>query len=96
MSTIFSQIASKIIKEQELIIGPLAWDEASKVHGVHIIDANAGNVEIQDGDNKEVINNLVRQYERLFGRASREACREAVGTLIAELPPTDIPTSLKA
>ena len=29
--TIFAQISLRIIKEQELIIGPLAWDEAKKV-----------------------------------------------------------------
>lgn len=31
--TIFDNIATKIIKEQELIIGPLAWDEAKKGFG---------------------------------------------------------------
>jgi hypothetical protein len=42
------------------------------------------------------IDRLVFQYERLFGRASREACREAVAGLLAELAPSDIPTSLRA
>ncbi len=28
--TIFDQISIQIIREQELIIGPLAWDEACK------------------------------------------------------------------
>ena len=34
----FPQIASRIIKEQELIIGPLAWIEAQKVSDIKIID----------------------------------------------------------
>ncbi len=88
-------IASKIIKEQALIIGPLAWEEASKVHGVHILNQQTGSVEISDGDEKEVVDKLVGQYERLFGRASREVCREAVTSLIADLSPAEIPSSLR-
>ena len=91
----YTLLVDGIIKEQELIIGPLAWDEARKVHGVHVVDARQGTVEIHDGDDRLVIDNLVAQYERLFGKASREACREAVGSLIAELTPAQIPDSLK-
>jgi hypothetical protein len=32
------QIALRIIKAQEMIVGPLAWDEARKVSGFHIVD----------------------------------------------------------
>ncbi len=32
----FNQIPIRIIKEQELIIGPIAWDEAGKVSGLTI------------------------------------------------------------
>lgn len=93
---IFAHMASKIIQEQELIIGPLAWDEARKVKGITIIDPKAGTIEIHNSDERDVVDHLVAQYERLFGRASREACREAVGSLIAELPPAQVPESLKA
>ena len=93
--SIFAQMASKIIKEQELIIGPLAWDEARKVQGVNVVDSQEGIVEIQNGDEKEVLNHLVAQYERLFGKASRAACREAVGSIIAELASSEVPSSLK-
>lgn len=92
---VFSQIAIKIIKEQELIIGPLAWYEAEKVRGLKIIDQKTGEVELKNGDPKQVVDALVNQYERLFGKASHEVCREAVTALVADLPPTDVPTSLK-
>ncbi|MBI2482322.1 MAG: hypothetical protein HYV76_02060 [Candidatus Vogelbacteria bacterium] len=85
-------IANKIIKEQELIIGPLAWEEAGKVSGVNITN---GVVEIKNGDEREVVNKLVGQYEHLFGRASREVCREAVTSLLADLSPAEIPSSLR-
>lgn len=92
--TTLDKIAEKIIKEQELIIGPMAWQEAGKVKGIHIIDQKMGSVEIENGDSKLVVDNLVSQYEHLFGKASREVCREAASGLIAELPVSEVPASL--
>ncbi len=89
-----TQIAVKIIKEQALIIGPLAWSEAKKVQGLSIIDSVKGEVAFSDNDQKEVVNRLVSQYDKLFGRASREVCRDAVVSLIADLTPSEIPSSL--
>ncbi len=91
MATIL-QIPLRIIKEQELVIGPLAWDEAKKVVGLTVDKAQ--NMATFVGDGKDVINRLVAQYERLFGRASHEVCKEAVQDLIAEMPPEEIPSSL--
>jgi len=91
---VFPKIALRIIKEQENIIGPLAWDEARKVSGFHVIDSKNGEVSF-DGDAKEVLNRLVAQYERLFGKISHEVCREAVQDLVAELSPDQVPSSLK-
>ena len=88
-------IAARIIKEQELVIGPLAWDEAKKVQGLNIIDSKKGEIELTNGDPKAVVDRLVNQYERLFGRASHEVCREAVTALVADLQPSDVPSSLK-
>jgi predicted transcriptional regulator len=97
MSTTFDKIAYRIIKEQELIIGPIAWQEARRVPGVHIGNSETGEVTVDDDSSAaSTINQLVGQYERLFGRASREACREAVAGLIADLAPSEIPSSLLA
>lgn len=92
--TIFDQISVRIIKEQELIIGSLAWDEARKVPGLKIINQNNGEVAFE-GEGKEVINKLVSQYSRLFGKASSEACKDAVQDLLADLPKEQIPSSLQ-
>lgn len=89
----FPQIAVRIIKEQELVIGPLAWNEAGKVNGL-TIDQSHKSVSLS-GDAKEILNRLVAQYERLFGRASHEVCREAVQDLIAQMPTEEVPASLK-
>ena len=93
--TILDQIALKIIEEQELIIGPLAWQEAGKVSGIHIVDARTNSVTVENGDSRLVIDKLISQYERLFGRASREVSREAAAPFLINLNPTEIPLSLK-
>ncbi|MBI2013578.1 MAG: hypothetical protein HYS87_02005 [Candidatus Colwellbacteria bacterium] len=92
--TIFEQIAGKIIKEQERIIGPLAWDEASKVPGLEVINKKTGEIIIHS-DVKDVLDKLVAQYERLFGRASHEVCREAAHSMLTGIAPTEVPSSLK-
>ena len=88
-------IAVKIIKEQELVIGPLAWSEAGKVTGLRVVNRTSAQIEIVDNDQKQVINRLVARYERLFGRASHEVCREAAASIIATLPQAEVPTSLR-
>ncbi len=93
---IFNKMTGKIIKEQELIIGPLAWTEAKKVPGLHIVNEATGEVTLNNGDPKEMVNKLVGRYERLFGRASHEVCREAVSVLIRGLAQTEVPSSLIA
>ena len=94
--SIFDNIAKSIIKEQELIIGPVAWYEAKKVIGLNIINQISGEVTVENGGRgSSVIDNLVGQYEHLFGRASREVCKDAAAALIADLLPSEIPSSLK-
>jgi len=88
-------IAVRIIKEQELVIGPLAWTEAGKVQGLNVSSREEARVEFIDADHGKVIDRLVAQYERLFGRASHEVCREAAASLIAGLSPAEIPASLR-
>ncbi|MEI6659932.1 MAG: hypothetical protein WCK91_00735 [bacterium] len=91
---VFDQMFVNIIKEQELIIGPVAWDEAKKVPGFHVIDQAKGEVSF-DGDGKEVLARLIDQYALLFGKASNEVCKEAVQSLLSKLTPEQIPASLK-
>lgn len=92
MSTTFDLIVTKIIKEQELIIGPIAWQEAEHVLGIILDDHTAAQVATENP--KEIVDQLVGRYERLFGRASREVCKDAVKTLLADLAPSDIPSTL--
>ena len=93
-TTIFDQISLRIIKQQELVIGSIAWEEAKKVQGLKVIDQQTGQLEF-NGDAKEILNRLVAQYSRLFGRVSAEVCREAVQDLLVEMPKDQVPASLQ-
>lgn len=91
--SLLQTMAIRIIQEQELIIGPIAWDEAKKVTGMTVVYEKR-EVTLQQ-DESGVVDRLVAQYERLFGRASREVCKEAVRDMITEVPQDKIPVALK-
>lgn len=91
---ILDQIVIRIIKEQELVVGPIAWQEAQKVDGLLIVGNESATIN-KDVDAKSVVNGLVSQYEHLFGKASKEVCKEAAGSLIADLTPSEVPQSLQ-
>lgn len=89
---IFAQLAERIIKEQETIIGPVALEQARKVSGLEVSDA--GNIKIH-GNGKTVLTDLVKQYEKLFGQTSIEVCKEAVRSSKADVSKDDLPTILQ-
>jgi len=88
----YAQGISRIIKEQQAIIGPIALDQAKKVAGLQVTAAD--DVKIT-GNKKEVLENLVNQYAKLFGRASIEVCKEAFASVAEKIPASDIPDILK-
>ena len=85
-------IVTKIIKQQENIIGPIALEQARKVAGLKI--SSSGEVEIK-GNSKEVLSHLVEQYEHLFGQASVEVCKDAVKELKPPPSRDELPDILK-
>ena len=87
----YTAAVSNIIKEQQAIIGPIALDQAKKVAGLQV---SGTDVKIS-GNKKEVLGNLVNQYEKLFGQASVEVCKEAFEPFTDKIPATDIPDILK-
>ena len=90
---ILSQAAKRIVEEQASIIGPLAVEQAKKVSGLHI-DLAKSEVSI-DGDKTAVLENLVSQYEKLFGRASVEVCRQAISEFVTQIPADQVPAALR-
>ncbi len=92
---VFNQISLRIIMEQANIIGSLAWEEAKKVDGLEVKNLDSTPQISISGEPREVINTLVSRYEKLFGKLSRDVCREAVVDLTSDIPTADMPTSLK-
>lgn len=90
---IFAQIAEKIIKGQQDIIGPVAIEQAEKVEGL-TVDWTTHKI-VFSGDKKDIVEKLVEQYRELFGRASVEVCREAVRGIISQIPNDQVPFLLK-
>jgi hypothetical protein len=89
---VYAQIAHKIIEQQEAIIGPVAIEQAKQVP--HITINWPKSVEVS-GDGMVAIDDLVKQYEHLFGRLSVEVCKDATTQLVAQLPPEKQPKTLK-
>lgn len=89
---IFALAAQRIIKEQQAIIGPLAWDQAKKVTGLQITSSD--DIKIT-GSGKAALTGLVNQFAKLFGQTSIEVCKEAIEPLVGQLPPAEIPDILK-
>lgn len=87
-----AQAVSKIIKEQQAIIGPIALDQAKKVSGLSVTSAEDVKV---TGGKKQTLENLVKQFEKLFGKASVQVCKEAFEPYSNKIAPTDIPDILK-
>jgi hypothetical protein len=90
---VYSQIILKIIAEQQQVLGPVALEEASRV-GTIKISHDLKQVEIS-GPGHMALAALVNQYEKLFGKASVEVCKEAAKGLIGQLPASEVPEVLK-
>lgn len=90
---IYAQIVEKIISEQETIIGIVALEQAKKVNGLNV-NWQTHTIEIK-GNGTEVVDRLIEQYKTLFGQASIEACREAVSSLLPQVPQDKMPNLLK-
>jgi len=90
---LYVEIVRKIIEQQEAIIGPLAVEQAKRVVNLKVDWPK----EVKfSGDAPLVIDQLVHQYEHLFGRLSVEVCKNATAQLVAQLPLEKQPKSLQA
>lgn len=89
---IYASLVDRIIKEQTSIIGPLALSQAKKVEGISFSGENSITIK---GEPKHVVEELVRQYEHLFGNASIEVCKDAVKEITPAVSEEMLPDILK-
>jgi hypothetical protein len=76
-----------------MVVGPLALQQAKKVAGLTI--AGDGKVLIKATNPKKTLSDLVSQYEKLFGKASVEVCKDAVKESGANIPQEQLPEVLR-
>ncbi len=90
---VYEQIAVRIIKGQEAIIGPVAIEQAKRVDGLSL---DWDQHEISIADNKVIVlDELIQIYKELFGHISVEVSKQAAGSLMDQLPAGGLPESLK-
>ena len=77
----YPALVREIISEQEMIIGPLAWEQAGKVSNL-VVDKKT--CVIEGRDPKKVVEDLVIRYAKLFGQASVDTCRVAAGRIVRD------------
>lgn len=86
-------LVKTIVTNQSSIIGPIAAEQANRVNGIQISE-DLQTITLK-GNGASILVELVKQYEKLFGKASIEVCREAVKEVIAQLSDRDLPEILK-
>lgn len=90
--SVYATLATHILRAQLSLIGPLAVGQAEAVEGISVDSSNTISIK---GDGKNILSNLVKQFERLFGNASIEACKEAVKESSVTISDKDLPDILK-
>lgn len=94
-ASFYTALVSEIISEQEIIIGSLAWDQAKKVPGLRIVEKSK--IIFTEKEPKAIVEQLVRQYAFLFGKASIHTCRLAAERVLREysMDVSNLPHSLQ-
>lgn len=90
--TNITTVVKSIIDHQELVIGPLARDQAKKVAGIKV--GEDGKL-IVKGSAKEILSSLTKEYAKLFGQASVEVCKDAIRELSPPVSSDELPEILK-
>lgn len=91
-----SAVIEAIVHHQEMVLGPLALEQAKKVNGLKFTDDGSVSVSIKSGKEKELLFQLVKKYEDLFGLASVEVCKDAVKEAASDYPEDKLPDILKS
>ena len=94
MSDSYPQLALAIVKGQEEIIGPVAWQQASTVGGLQVEGTTSISF-AQNVDKKQVVEELVLRFRDFFGQAAVEVCKEAAAKVSLTMSNDELPASLR-
>lgn len=92
---VLNQAITNIIQHQISVIGPLAIEQANKVSGMQIKTGKPFTVSVNTSDSEKILTELVKNYEKLFGRASVAVCKDAVKEIHPPIPDQDLPEILR-
>ena len=93
LKDIFAEIVVSIITSQEAIIGPVAIERALHVEGM-AINWKERKI-IINGNPGEVIDELIDQYQMLFGQISVDVCKDAAQKFLSQIPADQMPSLLR-
>jgi hypothetical protein len=90
---VYAVMCAQIIKDQALIIGSLALEQARHVAGL-TFDPTTYTCSVT-GDGTAIVEQLINRYRNFFGDAAVEVCKEAAARFMARLPAEKVPISLR-
>ncbi len=88
-------VVKSIIEHQQLVMGPLALEQANKVKGIQVSDGDTMQVSVTGSDQSAILTELVKKYEALFGQASVEVCKDAIKEVTPRIPNDQLPGILR-
>lgn len=94
MTDSYPELAMAIVKGQEEIIGPVAWQQASSVTGLQV-EGSSTITFVSGVDRKQVVEELVLKFRDFFGQAAIEVCKEAVAKISQNMSNDELPASLR-
>ena len=80
MQEFYREVIKRIVKEQQLLIGPIALTIASKIPGVKADSTNAIDFDATEF-NEDAIEALINAYQALFGKAAVEVCKTSIKSM---------------
>jgi hypothetical protein len=90
---VYAVMCAQIIKDQALIIGSLALEQARHVAGL-TFDPTTHACSVT-GDGVAIVELLINRYRNFFGDAAVEVCKEAAARFMIRLPAEKVPISLR-
>ena len=85
------QVITKIITAQQAVMGPFANDLAHRVPGLRFDGIRVSGVE---GNFRDVLEKLVKQYSGIFGQSSVEVCKDVLSSMDSSFDRNAIPEDL--
>jgi hypothetical protein len=91
----YEELLSEFLRAKVALFGPVAVRKAAEVHGLRL--AACGAVLGVEGDGYDVLDAVLRAFERLSGRASSVSARSSVRRLKLHerFPELELPQSLR-